>query len=405
MAWLVAPGLALVAVTYGLARFAYGLFLPEMREALGLNASILGLIGAGSYAGYCAAIAVSLIFTARIGPRFMAVAAGGTAVAGMALVVVAQGAWVLALGILIAGSSAGLASPPMVEAVARAIDHQHRDRANTFINSGTSVGVALSGPVALLAAEQWRLAWAAFAVVGLIVSVWNLLVVPVCEPGSGKAASAGPSVTRSLQPTAKPARRNSPTLTLSWLVRRRTLPLLGASVGVGLASAAYWTFSRELVVQAGELSQIGSTVFWMVLGIFGLVGGAAGELVGRFGLGVAFRAVLLAMACSIGVLAVAPGVLSVAYPSAALFGASYIMLTGILLVWAVRVFEDRPSAGLGVAFLLIAAGQILGSYLAGLLAGMTDLPTTFLMFAGAALVTACVGPRAEDPGNSLDRAN
>jgi hypothetical protein len=39
--WLVAPGLAMIAVTYGLARFAYGLFLPEMREALDLSDSVL----------------------------------------------------------------------------------------------------------------------------------------------------------------------------------------------------------------------------------------------------------------------------------------------------------------------------------------------------------------------------
>src|SRR5215208_7261381 len=54
--WLVAPGLAMIAVTYGLARFAYGLFLPEMRESLDLSESVLGLIGAGSYAGYCFAV-------------------------------------------------------------------------------------------------------------------------------------------------------------------------------------------------------------------------------------------------------------------------------------------------------------------------------------------------------------
>jgi hypothetical protein len=46
--WLVAPGLAMIAVTYGLARFAYGLFLPEMRESLDLSETALGLIGAGS---------------------------------------------------------------------------------------------------------------------------------------------------------------------------------------------------------------------------------------------------------------------------------------------------------------------------------------------------------------------
>src|ERR671918_2558805 len=82
--WLVAPGLAMIAVTYGLARFAYGLFLPEMRESLDLSESVLGLIGAGSYAGYCFAVLGALVFTSRAGPRFMAVAAGGGGGGGVA---------------------------------------------------------------------------------------------------------------------------------------------------------------------------------------------------------------------------------------------------------------------------------------------------------------------------------
>ena len=62
VAWLVAPGLALIAVTYGLARFAYGLFLPEMRGAFGLSPSLLGAIGAGSYIAYGGAIVVALVY-------------------------------------------------------------------------------------------------------------------------------------------------------------------------------------------------------------------------------------------------------------------------------------------------------------------------------------------------------
>ena len=111
--WLVAPGLATIAVTYGLARFAYGLFLPEMRESLELSDSVLGLIGAGSYAGYCLAVLGALVLTSRSGPRLMALAAGSVAVVGMAIVAGAPTGSVLALGVLVAGSSSGLASPPM----------------------------------------------------------------------------------------------------------------------------------------------------------------------------------------------------------------------------------------------------------------------------------------------------
>ena len=102
--WLVAPGLATIAVTYGLARFAYGLFLPEMRESLDLSDSVLGLIGAGSYTGYCLAVLGALVLTSRSGPRLMALAAGSVAVVGMAIVAGAPTGLVLALGVLLSPS-------------------------------------------------------------------------------------------------------------------------------------------------------------------------------------------------------------------------------------------------------------------------------------------------------------
>jgi predicted MFS family arabinose efflux permease len=404
IAWLVAPGLALIAVTYGLARFAYGLFLPDMREAFDLSPSLLGLIGAGSYLGYCVAVIISLVYTSRTGPRLMAVGAGAVAVAGMAVVAGSPVAWVLALGILVAGSSTGLASPPMAEAVARSIRHSLQDRANTLINSGTSVGVALSGPAALLLSGQWRLAWTMFALVGLAILVWNAAVMPreaVQDEGeSGELdedyAEAGEGLGRT---------GLSFTYLIGARVRSRSLPLFAAAFGVGFASAVYWTFSREIVVQAGGLGQTGSTLFWTVIGISGLAGGAAGDLVGRLGLTSVLRGGLVSMAASMVLLAVAPSVLPLAYTSAALFGSTYIMLTGIILLWSVGVFRERPAAGLGAGFLLIAVGQMVGSPLSGALAGLTSPAIAFFSFAAAAVLTTCVKPHPEDTGASASVAD
>jgi predicted MFS family arabinose efflux permease len=381
--WLVAPGLGMIAVTYGLARFAYGLFLPEMREVFDLSESVLGLIGAGSYAGYCFAVVIALVFTSRTGPRFMAVAAGAVAVVGMAAVAGAPAAWVLALGVLVAGSSSGLASPPMGEAVVTSIREELQDRANTLINSGTSIGVALSGPAALLVAEQWRAAWAAFALVGGVVVAWNAVVMPrkpVSDRRSEEATSA-----------------DVPRLSMRYLIGAGPVPLFVAATGVGFASAAYWTFSRDLIVRAGDLSVTGSTLFWTIIGISGLAGGLAGDLVQRFGLARAFRASLLCMAAAIGLLAAAPGALLAAYSSAVLFGSAYIMLTGIVLVWAVFIFRERPSAGLGAAFLLIAVGQVFGAPVAGAVASIAGLTITFWVFTGIAILTTLIGPRVERP--------
>jgi predicted MFS family arabinose efflux permease len=396
IAWLVAPGLALIAVTYGLARFAYGLFLPEMREAFELSPSLLGAIGAGSYLAYSVAVIISLVYTSRTGPRLMAVAAGAVAVVGLALVAGAPVGWVLALGILVAGSSTGLASPPMGEAVARSIRNGLQDRANALINSGTSVGVALSGPAALLFTGQWRIAWAAFALVGLAVLAWNAAVMPrggvadqVEEEDSGSDRDGGRTGIGS----------GRMRLSFSYLVgaraRQRSGPLFVAAFGVGFASAVYWTFSRDLVVQVGGLNQAGSTLFWTVIGVSGLAGGAAGDLVGRFGLTAVLRGGLVSMAAAMALLGVAPGVLPLTYASAALFGSTYILLTGVVLVWSVSVFREMPSAGLGAGFLLIAVGQAVGSALAGVLGGMTSTTTAFFWFAGVAVLTALVRPHPD----------
>lgn len=86
------------------------------------------------------------------------------------------------------------------------------------------------------------------------------------------------------------------------------------------------------------------------------------------------------MAGAIVLLAAAPGVLGLSYLSAALFGSSYIMLTGIVLVWSVAVFPERPSAGLGAGFLMIAVGQVVGSPVVGAIAGARSLTTAFVVF-------------------------
>lgn len=123
-------------------------------------------------------------------------------------------------------------------------DGSRQDRANTLINFGTSVGVVLSGPVALVAAGQWRLAWAVFAAVGLAVMVWNLLVMPAGNPGNTREPSEGAGGQELAEPAMKPE---------------------GLS-GIWSPKAASW-------------ARRASTTFWVVLGVSRLLGGAAGDLV------------------------------------------------------------------------------------------------------------------------------
>ncbi len=177
-----ATGFALIAVCYGFARFAFGLFLPEIRIALALSPTIGGLIAGGSFLGYCIAIVASAWLTERYGARPVAVSAGLVAAMGLALIAASPSAPVLAAAVLFAGSSTGLASPPLAAAVAHAVRPERRDAINTVMNAGTSAGVALSGPVALLLGTDWRLAFAIFAGASLVVTVAAFAFVPSGGP-------------------------------------------------------------------------------------------------------------------------------------------------------------------------------------------------------------------------------
>ncbi len=138
----------------------------------------------------------------------------------------------------------------------------------------------------------------------------------------------------------------------------------------------------------------------MVVGLTGFAGGMAGDLVGRYGANSVHRASLLAMAAAVAGTGFWPGTVAVIYAGAALFGASYMMLAGVYLVWGVGVFADRPAVGLGVPFLAIALGQVVGASVAGVALGTLGYATSFTLFAGVALASGLIRPAK--PGGLSD---
>jgi predicted MFS family arabinose efflux permease len=373
--------MSLIAVCYGLARFAYGLFVPSFRSAFGLDATAIGVVASGSYVGYCVAVVLATAATTRWGARPVAVAAGACAAAGTGLVALAPTTAVLVVGVVLAGSSTGLASPPMARAVARHVAPRREPRAQTIVNAGTGLGVLVSGPVALLAAGgNWRWAWAAFSVVAVLVTAWAAVTIPP-RAAPYPVAAAPADVGRAPRST----RRDE------WLPPGSATLLAAAGV-MGLGSAAVWTYGRALVTAAG-LSDLTASVMWIVLGAAGLLGAFAGDLTTRLGPARCWTAAMLLLAAATAALALAPGTTVVALGAFAVFGAVYIALSGFLLLWGTRVYRDRPVLGVGAAFLLIALGQALGAPLLGLLADTFGTPAAFFVAAGITAAGALARPR------------
>ncbi|BBY87875.1 MFS transporter [Mycolicibacterium tokaiense] len=364
---LVTAGTALIASCYGLARFTYGLFSPDFAAEFALSPAMSGVLGSGSYVGYCVAIVVATVLTPRWGARRVAVLAGATATVGIATVAASSSAAMLAVGILVAGSSTGIASPPMAAAVARWISQRRRDQAQTLVNAGTGIGVLLSGPIALALRSDWRSAWAIFAVLSALVTVavWRYVPAGVHAPEGHRSPGNWPP---------------------------GSVRLLVCSAALGLASIAVWTLGRQVISEQGGTPLV-SALVWTVLGGAGLVGAVSGPLVGRLGIARAWQLGMVVMGAATTAFAVFAQLPVVTVAAAFAFGAAYIALTGVLLVWATRLFPERVAFGVGSAFLVVAAGQAAGSTLAGSGVQMLSITTVFIICTAIALAGAAVGHR------------
>lgn len=377
---LVAGGTALIACTYGLARYGYGLFLPTFRADFALSSTLSGLLATGAFGSYCAAALLSHRLVGSGRSRSAATLAGALAAGGCTAVAAAPSAAVLGIAVLVAGSGAGLASPALVALVDRAVPTAGRPRAQTVVNAGTGLGVLLAGPLALALTGHWRVAWLCFAALTLLATV--------------------ATVRAAVPPThGAPATPDDVALSAPW---RRLCPAIVAALLVGIGSAAVWTFGRDLVVTAGGLGPLASTVFWIVLGAAGAAGAVAGDAVRRWGVPRTCTACAASMAAATTGLALAPDTQIVAFACAAAFGGSYVALSGVLIAWGTQLHPDSPGSANAILFFTLAAGQALGALLLGSLTDATSPLTAFT--AAAALATASCLPLASNrptpPGNA-----
>ena len=368
---LATAGIAIVGVSFGMARYGYGLLLPDIRRTYGLSSATLGLIGTGAYVSYLIATGLTGAFAARAGARATAVTAGLFAAVGMTVAGLSRTPEALAAGIVIGGASAGFAFAPFSDA-ATLVAADVRGRVLSAINCGTGYGVALAAPIAILAGASWRSAWLAFAAVALAASAWAARVLPARDT----SAPAGP-----------------PPYGWSGVVCRRSLPLLAGGVLLGLGSAAYWTFAVEHLTDAGGLSPAASRTFLGIVGVAGVLATLTGDLMRRFGPGSAYVAVTTAEAAGIALLALLPTSSAAAVASAILFGAAYNAAVAVQAIWSLHVFAERPSLGLAAALSANGVGLMLGPLGAGLLAGPLGTGAVLAIGAAVVAVSGVLAPR------------
>ena len=170
---------------------------------------------------------------------------------------------------------------------------------------------------------------------------------------------------------------------LATLKKNGDILLIIASFFIGISCSAYWTFSRDFILNLDSVPTYLGEWFWVIIGVAGLLGGTAGAFIQEFGLVSAYRLSVLTISTSSLILGIHPGNNITGFLSPVLFGSSYIFITGVFIVWGISVFKTNPAFGLGIPFLILALGQAIGSIISGVVA---DISGYYILFIGASII-------------------
>ncbi len=364
-------GAALVAISYGLARFAFGLFVPPIRAELELTPDVIGVIGALPFISFVLATVVAPIATHRLGARSTAVVSGAFGAGGLTLISQATGALSLGAGVFACGVCTGLMMPALTSAMQALVKRSLHGRVSAVMNAGTSVGVVFAVPAVLLLANAWRLAYISFAVAAAVgvVAAWYFI----------------PSVSR-----VTPANTTLPPISaLQWA---RLAWLASFAFAMGFIASGYWIFAPDLAVNLGALPADQTGWLWLAVGIAGLGGAVVSDLADRNNPAITQALMLVTLSASLALLAASPGQLVLAVFSAAVFGFAYMCLTGLYLISGIRLLPGRLSLGPVLPFLAVAVGQAVGSPVAGLVVKEFGYADAFAMFAALGMLVAALSP-------------
>ena len=357
-------GFAATAVAYGPARTGYGLFIPDFREEFGISTWAAGAIGSGLQGGFLLALVATALLVGRLGPRLLVAAGGISAIAGMLLVALSPNQATLTIGVFVAGMSAGFCWSPYNDLAGQTVRAESRARVLSAVSTGTTLGIAVAGLVALAAVWgdlPWRAAWLAFVAAAVLSALLNALLLPGMSGGGERETARRPGV--------------------GWIFRAGSSPLFVVAFSFGVVNAFYWSFNADIVSSAGFPFPNAGQVLYVVLGAAGFIGLLTGDLVERIGLDRTLRITLLCLGSGTMLLGIAPGSIAVVGVAAVLYGAGVMFMSALLSLWSSAVFRERPSEGFTAALLFFGVGGVVGPAVLGALGGAFGLGSAFVVAA------------------------
>lgn len=368
-------GILIVFACLGLARFAFGMILPNMQIELGMNATQAGIVGSANFIGYFIGLFLIAPFYAKFGPAQLISRALWTQCLSMLLMSLSPHYIWAASMYIFTGFFGALANIAVMTYIAQVVPPQIKGRATGIVVAGIGFGIILSGAlvplVEIVFPFSWRISWAIFALLISLVGVFTYATLQEFIPHHTSAKSEEVLYLKDI---------------LAFAPFWRTGFLFFI---FGMSAISYMTFFVATAVNKWQVSTEISGTFWALLGVTSLFSGPffgiLSDRIGRY----ATLCILFALQ------SIAHGLLFLTIPSfwllvsASLFGFTTWAVPSIMTTLSSELFGSSHTARiLGLITLFFGVGQMIGPLGAGILTDFTGDFGVAFGFSSACLVFA-----------------
>lgn len=382
---IVCCGILILFACLGLARFAYGMLLPAMREGLHLAYDQMGYVSTANFAGYLVAVALAPLAIRRFKPRLTI--AGGLLMIACCMLGISQSGSFSAVLFLYAltGIGSGFANIPVMVLVSHWFRRERRGRAAGLMVIGNGAGIIFSGfyiPYLnqQFAEQGWRIGWMSLGGMALGIAFIAALLLRNDPQELG------------LEPVGAKAEIGTDALTVHEPANSgRIILFLGLLYLVfGATYMVYGTFIVTTMVVDYHFAEATAGLFWSWVGFFSLFSGVSfGMLSDRIGRKGGLMAVF--------------AVQTIAYLMAGLGSGTAALLASVVLyglaAWAIPTIMaaavadymglSRAAAAFSIVTFFFAVGQTVGPGAAGVIAEASgSFTSSYLCAAGLTAAAA-----------------
>ncbi|MBT4044213.1 MAG: YbfB/YjiJ family MFS transporter [Rhodospirillaceae bacterium] len=373
--WIVLSAMLSVFVSLGVGRFALGMLLPAMGEALNLSYMQMGWISSANFVGYLLGAIWVRQLLPMFGERRLITMALLTIVVTMVGVSLANGFFPLVILYTGTGLGSGVAFVCAVTLIPHWFATAYRGRASGSISVGAGFAVILAGwAIPMVNSGMgdigWRLGWGGLAAVCLPLALFCLVMVRNRPSDMGlQPFGADPDDYRTGHNLTKPIPRAAARFRGAAL--RRLILRLGAVYFLfGATYVVYITFIVTTLVHEHGMAEGKAGFFWIWVGFFSLFcGPVLGALSDRLGRRTGIITAFILQGCAYTLISYSGGNEMVIYLSVFLFGLSAFGLPVIITASvADYLTPERAVGAIGMLTVIFGIGQLLGPILAGLMA-------------------------------------